>query len=246
VVVADDGSARATEETVACWKRVLGARLRHAWQPDEGFRLARVRNLGALRAQGGYLVFVDGDCIPRRNFVAAIRRAVLPGWFLAGTRLELGKQLSRMVLRGGRPIGSWSAATLLVRGRLDVDGWRHLTLRDRRRAWRPRLPDFAPHGNAYGFCTGVARTDFEAVNGFDTRFIGWGDQDVDLAVRLGRLGLRCGYAGPRSALLHLWHPSQVPEERPTWWLLQDTIDSNRTEAIEGYREVTRFHAEARG
>jgi hypothetical protein len=83
------------------------------------------------------------------------------------------------------------------------------------------------------------------VNGFDLRYLGWGDQDVDLAVRLRRSGLRCGYAGPRSALLHLWHPSHVPEDRPTWWLLQETINSDRTEALEGYRELARSHAELR-
>jgi glycosyltransferase involved in cell wall biosynthesis len=74
VVVADDGSGSETEETVDRWRPVFGNRLAHAWQPDEGFRLAGVRNLGASSARGSYLVFIDGDCIPRRHFVAAIRR----------------------------------------------------------------------------------------------------------------------------------------------------------------------------
>ena len=242
VVVADDGSTVETAETVARWEPVFGTRLAHVWQPDEGFRLARVRNLGAAAARGDFLVFIDGDCIPRRHFVAAIRRGAIPGWFLATTRLELGEPLSRAVLRGELPVGGWSAARLVARGRGGVHGVRHLTPRDRRRAWRPTLPDFAPPGNAYGFCTGVARADFEAVNGFDGRFVGWGDQDVDLAVRLRRRGLRCGYAGPRSAMLHLWHLSREPEERPTWWLLQETVTSERIDAIEGYRELASTNA----
>ena len=237
VIVADDGSAAPTEEAVDRWRPAFGDRLVHVRQEDDGFRLARVRNLGAATASGDLLVFIDGDCIPRRQFVAAIRRAALPGWFLAGTRLELSRRLSERVLRGRINIGSWSDVELLVRGRRAVRGWRNLTPRDRRRSWRPALPDFAPHGNAYGFCTAVARDDFEAVNGFDMRFVGWGDQDVDLAVRLGREGLRCGYAGPRSALLHLWHESHVPADRPTWELLQETIASTRIEAVEGFREL---------
>jgi glycosyltransferase involved in cell wall biosynthesis len=245
VVVADDGSGVETEETVARWKIVFRERLVHAWQPDEGFRLARVRNLGAANARGSYLVFVDGDCIPRRHFVAAIRRGSIPGWFLAGTRLRLSERLSHSVLTDRVPIENWSVVTLFARVRGEISGWRHLTPRDRRRAWRASLPDFAPHQNSYGFCTAVARADFEAVNGLDTRFVGWGDQDVDLAVRLRRLGLRCGYAGPRSTMLHLWHPSNVPEERPTWWLLQETIESQRIEAIEGYREQAVWQSELR-
>ena len=245
VVVADDGSGVETEETVARWKAEFGTRIVHAWQLDEGFRLARVRNLGAARARGSYLVFIDGDCIPRRHFVAAIRRASIRGWFLAGSRVQLSEELSHAVLRDRVPIGSWSAATLVARARRELRGLRYLTPRDRRRAWRPTLPDFAPQRNSYGFCTAVGRADFEAVNGFDTRFVGWGDQDVDLAVRLLRFGLRCGYAGPRSAMLHLWHRSNVPEDRPTWWLLQETIEGRRIEAIEGYREQASCRADHR-
>ncbi len=237
VIVADDGSGVETEQTIARWRPVFGKLLVHAWQTNEGFRLARVRNLGAAYARGSYFVFLDGDCIPRRHFIAAIRRGAISGWFLAGTRLDLGERLSAGVLQDKLPIGSWSAAMLLARGRGEIRGFRHLTPRDRRRAWRPGLPDFAPHGNAYGFCTGVARPDFEAVNGFDLRYVGWGDQDVDLAVRLLRLGVRCGYAGPRTALLHLWHASHVPEDRPTWWLLQDTIASDQVQSRKGLREL---------
>jgi GT2 family glycosyltransferase len=242
IVVADDGSTVQTEAVVDRWKRVLGTRLVHVWQPDDGFRLARVRNLGAAAAHGESLIFIDGDCIPRPRFVEAMRRALLTGWFLAAPRLQLSRRLSQTILRERTPIERWSVLELLVRARGDIRGWRYLTPRDRRRTWRPGLPDFAPHGNEYGFCTAVARADFEAVNGFDLRFVGWGDQDVDLAVRLRRLGLRCGFAGPQSAMLHLWHPSNIPESRPTWWLLQETMASDRIEAVEGIRELVRKSA----
>ena len=82
------------------------------------------------------------------------------------------------------------------------------------------------------------RTDFEAVNGFDMRYVGWGEQDVDLAVRLRRLGLRSGWAGPWSTLLHLSHASNMPLERDTWWLLQETTKSTRIRALEGVTELS--------
>ena len=173
-------------------RRRLAAQVRAAFDPRlatrRGFRLARVRNLGAATARGSYIVFIDGDCIPRRHFVAAVRRAALPGWFLAGKRVQMGPELSRPVLEDELPVARWSAATLGLKEPRQLDAWTHLTGRDRRRPWRPRLPDFAPQGNEYGFLTGVSRSDFQRVNGFDTRFVGWGDQDVDLAVRLRRLG----------------------------------------------------------
>lgn len=237
VVVADDGSGAETADVVDRWRAVFADRLVHAWQPDEGFRLARARNLGAATARGDLLVFVDGDCIPRRAFMRAIRRAALPGWFLAGKRVQMTAALSRSVLDERFPVSRWPAAALLFRARRGIAPWMNLTPRDRRRPWRPSLPDFTPHGNEYGFLTAVARSDFERINGFDLRFVGWGDQDVDLALRLRRLGLRCGYAGPSATLLHLWHPSRMERDRPTWRLLQETVNSERAEAVSGLREV---------
>jgi len=236
IVVADDGSGLETAEVVERWRRVLGPRLVHAWQEDDGFRAARVRNLGALDAHGDYLVFVDGDCIPRRSFVASIRRAAVPGWFLAGKRLDLSPSLSREVLSGDASIGRWTLASFAVRRR-QVHRFADMTPRDRRRPWRPRLPDFAPRRNGYGFLMAMHRADFEAANGFDMRYTGWGDEDVDLAVRLRRHGLRSGWAGPRSALLHLAHPSRMRSDRQTWWLLQETLRSDRVSAVEGVREL---------
>src|SRR5688572_30323673 len=68
IVVADDGSGPATTAVVDQSRGLFGDRLIHVWQPDDGYRLARVRDFGALSARGDYLVFVDGDCVPRRRF----------------------------------------------------------------------------------------------------------------------------------------------------------------------------------
>ena len=75
------------------------------------------------------------------------------------------------------------------------------------------------------------------VNGYDTRFAGWGGEDVDMAVRLQRAGLRCGWAGPRSTLLHLWHETRKADLRPNDELLAETRATNRIEAVEGLREL---------
>ena len=237
VVVADDGSGPATALVMDRWAPLFGDRLRHAWQPDDGFRVARVRNLGALAARGDVLVFLDGDCVVPRGFVAAIRKAALPGWFLAGKRVQLSDVLSRRILDHDLRIGRRTALAHALTSRGEIDSWIDLTPRDRRRPWRPRLPDFAPEGNAYGFMTALSRSDFESVNGFDMRFVGWGEQDVDLATRLGRGGLRCGFAGPHSTVFHLAHGSHVSADRETWWLLQETRRSSHVEAELGLREL---------
>jgi len=77
VVVADDGSGEETAQAVERWRGELA--LSHVWQENEGFLKARLLNRAALAADGEYLLFLDGDCVPRRGLTASVRRAALPG-----------------------------------------------------------------------------------------------------------------------------------------------------------------------
>jgi GT2 family glycosyltransferase len=236
LVVADDGSGSATEAVVERWRRSFRTRLIHVTQPDDGFRLARVMNLGALAIDADYLVFVHGESIPRRNFVRAIRSCMRPGWFVAGRRVELSPALTARVLQERLPVHRWGLLAWL-RARNEAAPIVSLTRRDRRRVGARNLPEFEPHDRSYGYLLGVGRGDFERVNGYDMRFVGWGEEDVDIALRLRRTGLRCGHAGPDATLIHLWHESEVPVERQNWYLLQTTEQSDRIEAVEGLREL---------
>jgi glycosyltransferase involved in cell wall biosynthesis len=233
VVVADDGSGPATARVVDQSREILGDRLSYVWQPDQDYRLARVRNLGALSARGEYLVFVDGDCVPRQGFVRAMKRAARPGWFVAGRRVWLSRDLTERVVAEQAPVHRWSTARWFVRARKHAGSLKVLTPRDRRVVGNEHPPEFEPHNRAFGPGFGISRADFVALDGYDMRYVGWGEEDVDLAVRARRLGLRCGHAGPHAALLHLWHPTRMVRDRPNWYMLQETEGSSRIVAIEG-------------
>ena len=235
LVVADDGSSAATKSVVEHWRPAFEDRLTHVWQPDEGFRLARVLNLGVLAIDTDYLVLLHGESIPRKHFVRAIRSCIEPGWFVAGRRIQLSEELTARVL-DGLPVHRWGMVDWL-RARRDAAPLIALTRRDRRTVGARGLPEFVPVDRTYGYLLCVSRADFERVNGYEMRFEGWGEEDVDIAVRLGRIGLRCGHAGPDATLIHLWHESHIPEDRPNWYLLQETERSNRCAAIEGLREL---------
>ena len=108
LVVADDGSGPDTRALVDRWRPRFGERLVHVWQPDEGFRLARVLNLGSLAVEADYLAFMHGESIPRRHFVRAIRSCIEPGWFVAGRRVDISAALTAARSRSaasGTPLG---------------------------------------------------------------------------------------------------------------------------------------------
>jgi glycosyltransferase involved in cell wall biosynthesis len=245
VVVADDGSGPETAAVVERWRERCSDRLRYVWQPDEGWRQGRNRNLGALEARGDFLVFLDGDCLVRSGLLAAVRRAALPGWFLASKRLHLSERLSQDVLETAKPVWRWSTPRwLLATPRELVSSHREagrpgvlVPIRDRRRPWRPDQPEFSPPFEAYGFFFGVSREDFERANGFDMRFVNWGGEDEDLAARLRRLGLRCGWPGPDATLLHLWHEPRKGSMPSNAQGVAETKAATHVEALEGIREL---------
>jgi GT2 family glycosyltransferase len=202
-------------------------------------------NLGALTARGRYLVFLDGDCLVRSGFVRALRRAALPGWFLASKRLNLSEDLSRRILEEDLGVWRWTVfrwllsapSELVTASRESARPGLLIPIRDRRRPWRPRQPDFSPPYDGYGFFFAVSRSDLERVNGFDMRLEGWGGEDVDMAVRLRRSGLRCGWPGAHATVLHLWHHERKGRERSNTPLLEETRQSDRIEAVVGLREL---------
>lgn len=216
VIVADDGSREDTRQLVERWQQGFPVALRHVWHEDAGFRLAAIRNRSAAQAQGRWLIFIDGDCIPATDFLRRHWQLAQAGYALAGNRLLLAESFTQQVCRqGDSRFLHWPA----------VAWWR---------AWRRgdinkpfpwlRLPD-GPwrkwrSGNwkiIKGCNIGVWKDDLVAINGFNEAFNGWGYEDSDFAVRILRLGrgLKDGrFAVP---VLHLWHRendrSQEPENR---------------------------------
>ena len=92
-----------TADVVAGWQARIGQPLRHVWHPDEGFRLAEIRNRAIGATEAAYIIFLDGDCVPRRGFIADHRRLSEPGWFVTGSRILLSKELTEEVLAEGHP-----------------------------------------------------------------------------------------------------------------------------------------------
>ena len=203
VLVADDGSGEPTRHAVESMMPSFRGSLAHVWQPDEGFRAGTIRNRAAARARGDRLVFLDGDCIPRPSFVAGHAAAATPRCMIRGSRALLSEAFTRRVLEQAIPVHAWSdAAWVAARLRREVNRLSGLlALPWSRRVGRPRR-----EWRSVRTCNlAIARADFERLNGFDERYVGWGYEDSDLAIRGLNDGLRVRRAGPACTVLHLWH-----------------------------------------
>jgi glycosyltransferase involved in cell wall biosynthesis len=204
VLVADDGSGRATAQLLEQWKAKIGRRLEHIWQEDRGFRAAEIRNRAIVASRGNYCIFLDGDCIVRPDFVATHRALAAPGWFVTGNRILLSSSLTAKVLHEKLTPETWSFTKWVgerLRGgvnrlsallRLPLGPLRGL----RRNAWR----------GARSCNLAVWRSDLDRVDGFDADYVGWGKEDSDIIVRLLHAGMRRKDGVFATGVLHLWHP----------------------------------------
>jgi glycosyltransferase involved in cell wall biosynthesis len=236
LVVADDGSGPDVATTVQRWRQRL--EVRHVWQTNEGFRKARALNLAALEARGAHLLFLDGDCIPRRGFMNAVTHARRPGWFLTTKRVFLREGFTRRVLAHQLAVWRWSAVRWLVLAPREVGRPGYIVpARDRRRPWRSAQPEFVPPASAYCLFD-LERSAFERVNGYEGRCIRSDDgEDQDLAIRLRRSGMRCGWPGPASTVIHLWHPLRTDHSRGHSRLFHETLAGSHVRAVEGLVEL---------
>jgi glycosyltransferase involved in cell wall biosynthesis len=204
VIVADDGSRADTAAVVEKWRAEFPVRLVHAWQPDEGFRAARARNLGAAQARGDYLVFLDGDCLCRPDFVETHARLAERGWFVSGRRVLLHPEPTARILADRTPVHRTPAllSGRPARGLMKKSHVRRLNTWPLGPLRKLRPYDWRP---IQSFNLGVWREDLMAVGGFDESFVGYGFEDTDLALRLFRLGRKAKQGFLASAVLHLHH-----------------------------------------
>lgn len=205
IIVADDGSRDDTARVVAAFAATAPLPVRFTTEPHRGFRLARVRNQGARLAAGAYLIFLDGDCILPRDHVAAYLARRRAGVAHLGYCARLPEATSATL----RP-GTLAATDLVA---LVPAAERRLLRRRFRKAWWHGLLRHPSKPRLAGGDFGVWRADFERVNGFDERFVGWGQEDDDLGLRLRAAGIRLESILDRTCSLHVWHPTDPSATR---------------------------------
>lgn len=170
-------------------------------QPDLGFRAAAAHNLGAERAAGEFLLFLDADTLPTATYLRAMvdrLRAIDEGHGV----LVVGRR--RHAALGGVPAGTVLAFLRTggepppVIGDLGEPRW----LRD----GYARTADLHRSGDedfrlVISAVLGVDRRVWAAAGGFDPSFVGYGGEDWDLAWRAWLAGADRAHAPDAVA----WH-----------------------------------------
>jgi len=195
ILIADDGSSDGTEDLIDGWKSKIRMPVVHLWQADGGFLKTTILNRCVAAAKGDYLVFLDGDCVPHRRFVADHRALAERGCWVQGRRCFVREQFVAEFDPVSTSVWQWALQGRIAR---------------RMKAFRLPLPIFRRDRGQRGIlgCNMAHwRDDVVAVNGFDESYQGRGlGADSDLGSRLYNLGRRRKFVYGRALVFHLDHP----------------------------------------
>jgi glycosyltransferase involved in cell wall biosynthesis len=97
IVIADDGSRDETRQRIEELKALIAIPIVHVWHPDDGFQKTKILNKAILASRSDYLIFTDGDCVPRKDFVATHMQYREPGYFLSGGYFKLPMDISKAI-----------------------------------------------------------------------------------------------------------------------------------------------------
>lgn len=180
-----------------------GCAIRSVFVDGDPMPLAAARNAAALAASGNALIFLDVDCIPGPGLVDAYASALEER-----PALYLGEvfYLPRMEIEG------------IDYDLFDRVGHAHPS--------KPSVPDCgilreSDVGQLWGLSFALSRQTFMEIGGMDPAFTGYGGEETDFALRLGRHGMPFYWvAGARA--YHQHHPVYVPPLHQFEHILRNT------------------------
>jgi glycosyltransferase involved in cell wall biosynthesis len=230
ILIADDGSAEPTRQRIEKWNSEI--ELRHIWHDDRGFRKTIILNHSLAAATGDYVVLLDGDCVPHREFISDHTELAEKGYWVQGRRCFVEEKFVHDFHVHRTPIFNWCL---------------HGKITGIAKAFRfpfPLVRRNRKHRGIIGCNMGFWREDLLAVNGFDEEYTGWGiGEDSDLGARLYHLGRTRKFVYGRAVVYHLNHPQAPRDHVPaSQQRLAETIASTKIRCERGVSQYLPNHA----
>jgi glycosyltransferase involved in cell wall biosynthesis len=207
IIAADDGSGPAVKQVVDEARTRWSLPVTHLWHEDNGWQKNTMLNNAIRASQSQYMVFIDGDCIPGRDFILDHYSQREDHKVLLGRRVETSKRWSEsitveLVTSGGFERYGWSEWMDGLRGdalRIE-DGLRMPP------AWLRRVLLRNVRG-MLGSNFSVAKHHLVEINGFDELYRGPGcGEDSDPQYRLSLIGIEGKSLRNLAIQYHVWHP----------------------------------------
>ncbi|WP_299127202.1 glycosyltransferase family 2 protein [uncultured Winogradskyella sp.] len=203
IIIADDGSDNRTKLVIDNFLTTSGFSITHVWQEDNGFQKTKILNKAIKASNAEYLIFTDGDCIARKDFVATHFKLRKFNCALSGGYFKLTEGISAMMTKA------------IITQQLCFD--KHWLLANKqpksfklnkltRSSFKSKLLNAITTTKATfdGMNTSCYKQDIVAVNGFDER-MQYGGEDREVGERMINNGILFIQVRYSAICMHLHH-----------------------------------------
>lgn len=203
IIIADDGSDAQTKAIVENFSAETNINVIHVWQKDEGFQKTKILNKAIVASNYDYLIFTDGDCIAREDFVETHLNLSRPNCALSGGYFKLtesiSNQISKDIIQQGK---CYDKNWLLEQGQPKSFKLNKLT---KSKFMANLLNTVTPTKATFdGMNVSCYKTDILAVNGFDER-MQYGAEDREVGERMMNNGIKFMQVRYSCICVHLHH-----------------------------------------
>ncbi len=196
VIIAEDDNNPAAADFITKARLRFSFPIKHEYQDkDKGFRKNQMLNRAIRQSEGEFLVFLDGDCIPHKNFLKAYAANASENTALFARRVMLSEGLTNKI---------YETEDLKL-----LSFWPLWLSTSRRKKYALYLPFYGKKHRLriFGCNWGLYKKNILEVNGFDEDYTTAGvGEDNDIEWRLAGYGFKIRSIRYAAIEYHLHHP----------------------------------------
>lgn len=209
VIIADDGSGKVMKDFIDEFRKICNYEIIFITQEDIGFRKNKILNDAIRISNSQYIIFLDGDCIPHKDFVKAHLENSEENTLLVGRRVHLSEDLSKLI--NNDFILSGNLSGLPFRALTNSLKFKNSTTTSeegiiiKNKLVRNMLS--RENNRLVGCNFSVQKDLLIKINGFDENYTGAGiGEDTDIEYRLRLINVKFKSVRNLAVVFHIYHP----------------------------------------
>lgn len=206
LIIADDGSKEKVRDFINEMIPQCKFKIKHVYQEDKGFRLAKSRNNAVRASEGDILVFLDQDCIFSPTLIENVIKNLKKACFIPLKVVwssEEEKNKIQSLIEGQESYKE--VVNVIEKSKIKKLYKSHKLAKMKNIKYMIGLKDRGT--NIVGAAFVFNKEDYIKINGFDEEYINWGKEDDDISWRAYKSGLKSKLLYLEEPIIHMYHYS---------------------------------------
>ncbi len=215
VIIAEDGKSDEMAKYIAT---IEGLEVYHLTQEDVGWRKNKMLNKAIKKSSTEYLIFIDGDCLLDKRFIAEHVRLKSKKTVLCGRRTEPGELFSDLLRAKKISLQKFLDNYITSYFKLKKDNTRHYEegIYCNPNSWIGKLISLKAskkEAHLVGCHWSCNKDDILEINGFDEDFeLPTTGEDTDIERRMRHFGIKMKSCRNFAVMVHLYHKKNFNQD----------------------------------